>query len=244
MGLLGLAQQSDPPSALRRSLVDAIEALKPDVGVPPQTNAWRIYHVLSQRYAQQFTLREVAASLALGTRQLGRLEASALRALADSLWIRCNLAAQREPGFPRMPDSSISTGTPTQEQELRWLKASYPCEQVRIAELLQAVLSVALPLADALRVQVEHAAPDDLAPVAVQPTTVRQALLNVVTAALRSVPGGRVSVGVNARSPYVDIHVRAHRAAESGFSGKPGFADSMERLEMALAALDTTLLPG
>lgn len=82
-------------ASLRRVLLKAIEALKPEAGVPPQANAWRLYHVLVQRFAEQFGQREAARDLALSIRQLRRQETLALGVLADHLWVRYGLASRQ-----------------------------------------------------------------------------------------------------------------------------------------------------
>lgn len=45
----GLDSGHDPIGALRRHLLAAIQTLKPPAGVPLQSEAWRIYHVLTYR---------------------------------------------------------------------------------------------------------------------------------------------------------------------------------------------------
>ena len=52
VGLFGVQEQPDPPYALRRILVQAIEALKPADDVPPHAQAWRTYDILLHRYVQ------------------------------------------------------------------------------------------------------------------------------------------------------------------------------------------------
>ena len=102
---LGIDRRADPVGALRRTLIEAIEALRPAPSVPPQANAWRVYHVLTQRYVEQFTQKQVATDLALSIRQLRRLEHLALRELADYLQAHYHLApAPRPAGAP--PQSS------------------------------------------------------------------------------------------------------------------------------------------
>ncbi len=208
--LLQVAGCEDPPSALRSVLLEAIDALRPAATVPPQASAWRVYHILSLRYGEQSSQREVATDLALSLRQLGRLEKQALGVLADYLWNRYGLGRS-----PAHSPTASATGrlpaegpTPSQEQELLWLKASSQTEVADAAEMVQAVLKIVLPLARALGVQLECAAPADLPRLAVHVTSTRQALLNIVTAAVQSAPGGRVAVQVEARAlqACIDIH--------------------------------------
>ena len=236
LGLLGLEGRRDPPTALRNSLVEAIESLRPPADVPPQSTAWRLYHILTQRYVEQFTQREVAANLALSTRQLGRLEKRAIRVLADHLYSRHGvalLAARPDAASARGAEATARVGgaTPSREQELRWLKASCPNQPATCAELLEAALEVAAPLARTLGVRTTCQVPQGLPPLSVQLTAMRQALLNILTAAIHSVPGGTVSIEARACAPQVWILVRStpkHLAARP-----PLPEDEGESLQMA-----------
>ncbi|HXF64697.1 MAG TPA: hypothetical protein VNK95_23915, partial [Caldilineaceae bacterium] len=58
---LGLSAHPNAAVALRRTLIEAVEALHPDPTVPAHTNSARYYHLLYQRYVEQFPQQEVAA---------------------------------------------------------------------------------------------------------------------------------------------------------------------------------------
>ncbi len=232
---LGVARRADPPSALRQLLLQPIEALKPAANVPLQATAWRVYQILSQRYAEQFTQREVAANLALGTRQLGRLESTALQTLADHLWAQHNLASRdrvvAQPPTPHAQSPASAIRTPSPEQELQWLEMSCSSEPAEVADLLEAALKVARPLAQALQVQVECYLPPQLPRLAVRLTTVRQALLNILTAAIRSVPGGWVDIEAEVELPQVRIRIRPTLRRQAAYPASAG--RQTEGLELA-----------
>jgi len=212
VGLLGLEQRGDPPSALRRTLLEAIESLRPGPHVPPQSNAWRVYHLLSQRFTEQSTQREVATDLALSIRQLRRQEQLALRVLADYLWNRYNLQ-DKEPeqasAEPAPAEAIVSPNgvAPSREQELEWLKRSSPTEAVHIAELITSQLKVVGPLMASLGVSADCALASDLPLTTVQTTTMRQALVNLLTAAVRAVPGGEVHISATSQAQQIVICV-------------------------------------
>jgi len=141
--------------------------------------------------------------------------------------------------------SSLPAGmaTPTREQELEWLK-SYPREPVSASELIQPALKLVIPLAQALGVSVEHSLPENLPRPVVQLTTVRQALSNVITAAVRAAPHGRVSVSAEAGAAKLVISIRAFILQPGSLSstpltrgrlgaGSPLTADDLDNLEMA-----------
>ena len=83
--MLGLAEPLADPAALRQALVATIARLAPPPGTPVDSNAARIYQVLTYRFVEQSPQQEVANDLALSIRQLRRLEAAAVEVLADAL---------------------------------------------------------------------------------------------------------------------------------------------------------------
>jgi len=233
--LFGLEQRGDSPSALRRILLEAIEALKPGPNVPSQSNAWRIYHLLSERFAEQSTQREVATDLALSVRQLRRQEHLALRVLADYLWSRYNLQDKMPKLAGAKPLAAETTGpqdeaAPSREQELEWLKRSSPLEAVSVAELITSALKVVGPLMTKLGVSADCALPADLPPAMAQRTAMRQALVNLLTAAARTVPGGQVHISAMHQAQWVKLFIKAlAQAAVRGTS----WERYQEDLEMA-----------
>ena len=186
----GLDPQASP-IALRRSLEDAIAALKPAPSVSPDSDSWRSYRVLQHRFIEQFSQMDVANNLGLSVRQLRRQELLALRTLADALADRYHLP----------PESTFSTAAVhegaalNQERELQWVERSIPAEPVDLAEVIQSAVAIAAPLAASSGVQVALVLPDELPRVNVQIGATRQALLNLLTAAIGRAPGGSVRIG-------------------------------------------------
>jgi CheY-like chemotaxis protein len=245
--LLGLEGAANPALALQQKLLQAIESLKPGATVPPQAPAWRVYHILNQRYAGQFAQRDIATNLALSMRQLRRLHLPALQALADLLWARHGLAhkALSQPdGAPPMP---AGLDVLTREQELEWLKRSLPSEAVDVAALIQAVLAVARPLIEALRVHVACAVPDGLPRLAAQPTTVRHALLNILSVAVCYAQDGTIEIRAEARPGQVCVHLHPtsrEKAAPPPLAGKHVENLNMARQLAGLCGGSLELAPG
>lgn len=251
LALLGLDQREDPLTSLRRLLLESIRSLKPGPDVPAQSNAWRVYHILSQRYAEQFSQQEVASDLSLSIRQLRRHETRAVRALADYLWSRHNLQIQEaQDSSKRLATSSVSQagheGAPSREQELEWLRRSFPSERAEVGELIQAALKTIAPLMQVSGARVSCSVPDNLPGLAVQLAPIRQSLLNLLAAAVRCAPGGKVLIEAQRRSWNVII-----RICPSGCQvAAPALSEEdTESLEMArqlarLAGGSLELLPG
>lgn len=217
----------DVPSSLKAALVAGIEALKPRTHVAPQSSAWRTYQILSARYIQQFQQSEVAATLGLGLRQMRRQESAALRVLAQHLWdhhgLRDRIAEQSTP--PQSPSKP-----PSREEELEWLAGSLANEVMPVAELIDAPLKTALPLAQSLGVRLEQSIADGTPLLRVQPTTLRQALLNLLTVAIRCVPGGKVTIATGPHPEGAEIRMESASPA----ANPRGWAEEeMESIEMA-----------
>ena len=100
------------------------------------------------------------------------------------------------------PDAASSP-----EQELQWLEQSLPSEAVAAEEVILPPLRVAAPLAAALGVYLKSSIPDHLPHLMVQLASIRQVLVNVLTAGIHAVPGGRVDLRVTARQQEVCIHI-------------------------------------
>ncbi len=214
--LLGVDHRKEPPLALRRLLTEAIESLKPEPAVPAQAHAWRIYHILSQRYVEQLTQREVATDLGLSIRQLQRQERGALRTLADHLWGNYRLEqATRHSVAPvshdGSPERAAPVAVPSREQEIAWLRQSLPSEPADLIQVVQSALNVVRPLSESLAVAVDCDLSESLPPLAMQRDSLRQALLIMLTAAIRCAPGGRVRVRAETWRWEERVQIRAVR---------------------------------
>jgi CheY-like chemotaxis protein len=249
--LFGL-DEKESPSALRNILVNAIQSLKPDAGVSPQSQAWRTYWVLSHRYLEQFSQSEVATNLGLSVRQLRREEKLALQTLADYLWAHYDLRLRSVDhdavSAGGSDDMALGeSGAASREQELAWLKRSFPSEPCDVAQMIQEALGTIGPLMEALGVRAEWELPEGSPRLAVQRITIQQALMNVLTAAVRSVPGGQISIEAEAHPQQVCVCVHAMRKEPAAPAPQP--SNHAESLEMArqlvtLSGGSLEVLPG
>jgi CheY-like chemotaxis protein len=230
--LFEVDQRDDPSTALRRILVDAVEALKPDASVPPQTETWRTYQVLFHRHVEQFTQSAVADDLGLSIRHLRRQEALALEVLADYLRTHYNLGLkwQNQEAPPARIEGKVDSQTPSREQELDWLQVTRTSKAIGVEEMIQEALETVNPLIQASQVQVDSRVPKDLPRLVVQANTVRQALLSILTAAIRCVPRGRVDIRAEVLDRYVQLTINPvkHRSVPP-----PPSDAGAERLKMA-----------
>lgn len=208
IALFGLKSQASPHTALRRILVEAIQALKPTGDVPPYANSWRIYYILQNRYVEHFSQQTLAANLGLSIRQLRRQERLAEKTLADYLWHKYNL----EVGIQlfNAEDWGDQSGDYSQKgEELDWLRQSLPHEVIRVGEVITCVLRITNPLIRSLHVTVECSLPEGLPPLTGQIHIVKQGLLNLVSAAVQTAACGKMRLAVTSVSEGLQIALQA-----------------------------------
>ena len=233
LALFELEKRNNPIAALRQVLVDAVQALRPRADVPLQSNAWRFYQVLTYRYVEQTNARLVASNLGLSERQLRRAERDAEEQLADYLWARYNLDGKADALLAPSPSSaeepaSARAEMPGREQELEWMRESFPSETVQMAELIDPVFKIAAPLLQASDVQVRCELPPDLAPVTGQLSAIRQVLLNLLIAAARVVPGGQVLLSVQATHEGLCVRIEASYGPNTVPPPQPPIDENLE----------------
>lgn len=219
----GLAARAEASNALRHILVEAIASLRPSEDAPPQSTAWRYYHILYGRYTEQLTQLDIGNDLGLSVRQLRRLEKRALQVLADRLWTQYSLGGKEADTAPAPP-------TPGREEELAWSEAAFPSESVSVDALVHSALETAEPMIRSAQLQVDYEANDGMPRLAVQLVPVRQALLNMLTTTLDWMPEGRLAI--RAEHQPGERHVLVTIAGYASRSSPPPDTET-ERLRVA-----------
>lgn len=223
VALFGLELHAHPATALRSFFVEAIHMLNPNAKVPVQSKSWRAHKILLQRFQEQFTQQEVAIDLGLSIRHLRREEMQAIHLLADELWTTHHLAATWPKVAelkPTTQDSGNGNGNenvngtaiaqmPGWHEEMIWLQESLASEAVEVIDLLQVVLQLIQPLAQSATVQIEFQAAKEPLWVDAQRTTLRQALLNVVSAVIQSTPGGQIVLTTKSEARMAQVNIQA-----------------------------------
>ncbi len=154
---------------LRSLLKETIEMLRPPQGMPSRSPEWRSYLALRYRYVQEMAVGQVEGELGLSRRQLQREIQRGLEALASILW--ANHGAEPKAG------SAAQTAAPAPELESelnQWELSRQTCEVHTLVSDALGLLKAALPPGQA---GVEVNLPSPLAPVLVDTTMTRQALL-------------------------------------------------------------------
>jgi CheY-like chemotaxis protein len=206
-GWLGLDAKPDPARALRQSLTEAIDSLRPAEGSPRGSKHWRACQILRQRFVEQQTQRAVADHVSLSLRQLQREEKAALELLGECLWESRQLESRvKAPAASPLPEAD--GGAPQEDWEA--LKDGIPFQRADLAEILRDTLDTLRGALDENRVSVECAAASQ--PIVARVALLRQVLLNVFNVAMRTAPGGRIQVGNESLPGQAAIHITATAA--------------------------------
>lgn len=229
LALLNVQAQHSPLTALRRMLSDAIESLKPARNVPLDAYAWRIYNILTYRYVERLSQREVADDLALSVRQLRRDEHAAIRVLADQL--RHQYTGDSGVGESPNVYTAVAEMPPGHQRELDWLTKTFPSETVDVVTIVEMALRTISPLLVASSILVTTDIPPGLPPIVGQLAMIRQALLNVLTLAIHAVPSGRIHIAVTTAQKDIRFCIQA----ENGETGAAHLREEMAGESIAVS---------
>ncbi|MCD6287311.1 MAG: hybrid sensor histidine kinase/response regulator [Anaerolineae bacterium] len=214
LALLGIEAGPSPLTQLRRTLSGSIEALKPGSHVPADAPAWRVYNILTYRFVEQLSQRETAADMNLSVRQLRRNEHEAIQVLTHALSHRYELPAPSiQPD--RDGDGKAAAVERDRVQELAWLQQTVPSEVIDVRALLESVISTATPLLRESYVEVVFDVQAGVPLIMGQLATVRQALLNLLSAAVPAATGGHGHIQVSSSDQEVRLTLCMWRGDES-----------------------------
>jgi CheY-like chemotaxis protein len=211
--LFEIDQRHNPMFAMQYIILDAIEALKPTESTPHGSRNWRVYQILRRRYSEQATQREVAVELGLGLRHMQREERLARETLAEYLWTTHDLENRINkftPTAARSTDPSVSSEThvPSRAEELEKLRKSMPVEKTGINEVLEEVFATLGPSSESWKVAMTSSLQENLPEVWLRKPLLRQALLSLVSKAIRCVPGGKVYLETSMSGEQIYILIR------------------------------------
>lgn len=214
--ILPVDPSADKASALRHLLQDAIRHQKPDPAVPNASGASRSYDVLYYRYIEQSSLKEVASEMALSVRQVHRIESTALHDLTD--YLAANYSLSLSPGDldePDLADAALAEAredAPGNQSEMEWLRKTYKSEDILVSDLLVTAIETVTPMVQGGTILLDGHL---VATIRGDITTFRQALVNLLIAAIRSAPGGRVVVRSERARGDIVLQVTASSGQDS-----------------------------
>lgn len=192
--------------ALRRLLLDAIQSLRPQPGVPAQSPDWRIYSLLELRYIERLSPSEAMQQLALGKSQFFRDQARALDTVTNLLWAQVPPEEQRSIAAGAPDGETRDDGEPAERSDqLQFHPVTW--RLIQLSTLLDDLLPVIQPLAESHAVHIELASLYSLSPVRADRVMLRQALLNILTFAVTSTASRRVDVTGASDDEHVHLSV-------------------------------------
>lgn len=186
-------------SAIRVTVLEGIERLKPDASAPRDSRAWRFYKLLSYRYKEGLTQEATAEHLGITTRHLREEQKKAVRVLGRLLW----QDAEPEASQTGAPDWSSQL-----EAELAWLQEKNPAAVTDVGEAVQAVVQIALVLNPNQHIDTEVDLAETDAEALIHPSALRELLLAAITALLRVSSGEVITLRCTPVGQIVRIVVR------------------------------------
>jgi CheY-like chemotaxis protein len=175
--------------AFRQMVTDAIESLKPDTGVTPDSRKTRLYQILQMRYLSQQQLQHILHRLNLSERQFYRDHAKAVQTVSYIL------AEQiKQPlVLPTAPTSSISL-----QSEIELVHRQGEPQQINGLEFLHKTLHAIQGLIDRHQAHIEITATNPRLDLSMDLTVLRQAIIWIMSQLVTHSPSGsRFVVSLN-----------------------------------------------
>jgi CheY-like chemotaxis protein len=195
------ANRATHAQKLRSLLKESLEMLRPPQGLPSRSPEWRSYLALRYRFVQEMTVGQVENELGLSRRQLQREIQRGLEALTSILW--ANHGA--EPAAPSAEPGAAATAPDLESELNQWQLARQSCEvRTLVDDTLGLLKAASAPGQAALEINL----PNSLAPVLVDTTMARQALLMTMRLLLQHASGPITLTAVPQRD-FMEIQLRA-----------------------------------
>ncbi len=233
-----------PASAdvVRQTLLDAIELLKPEAETSLYEADRRQYRQLILRYVEGQSLERIARELSISTRQASRDHQQALGTLARIIEAKIRerrlgsrFSAVSEPSGPL-----LLGGMPDLTDEAVKVAA---CEDPNsdVVQCLNGALGLVEALAATRAVTFVPLLGGALPPVAIGPTLLRQALLNLLVYTCEVVPGTEVILAATDTARGVTLRITCRQGERIGSSRSTGgyTADADRALQAAQQLLET-----
>jgi len=234
--ILGSVDQPASADVVRQTLLDAIEQLKPVTDAPSSDADRRRYRQMILRYVEGQTLEQAARALDISARQASRDHQQAISALSRFV----EQARSEHPTMASWPASKgapnvmSSTDTTDLAQEAAKVAASDEGDS-DLAQSLHGVLGLVERLAADRAVSFVVSLGNALPRVAIGPTLLRQALLNLLVYVCEAAPGSQtiLSAADTARGVILRITCRDNELGNSYLPSRPSPRDASRLLQAA-----------
>ena len=201
---------------LRRAMLEAIESLRPEAGVPADSPDWNAYHILELRYIEGLSPGEVMTQLAVSRSKFFQDQARALAGLTALLWER---RQDREDDVMMPLDDTARARINLIQSESQSLQASAAGETLNLIEVLEDLRAMVIPLASSHGVRVSFATTAAPASVHANRVVLRQALLGLLTYAVKISGDGEVAAECYAEKGEAGLRVHTRTG---GGQASPG----------------------
>lgn len=187
------------PEALRRTLLGAIEELRPSPDTPPSSLAWRRWRGLVLRYVDGASTKQIARELQISDRQVLRDHLQGLNAVAEILWLQIKaqdqwLSREGPPAERSETEGNSLIQREDLEAEVSRVVSLSEEGSTNLAEEFDGAMATVRQLATERQARIEATIPLDLPPAIVTHTVVRQIFLCLLTAAAIDRPMPRIQV--------------------------------------------------
>jgi CheY-like chemotaxis protein len=235
---LDAAGRYDTSSVMQKILADAIEAMRPGsrtVGLPLDQH---LYDILLFRYVQQSSQDEVAHQFGISTRQVRRLQSTALEALGWSLWRQFDLSGRSLAVGGSENSLDVQAGEIEQApaDDFAWLKNQAITTPANPDAILEEVRELVSPLVIQYRVDLQIQKDPNLPKLAVHPVALRQALLSLLGEAIRNSSGGTICLIVQQVQSEVEFDLSVDSWRKPGET--KGLSDARQIAELSGGRLE------
>ncbi len=229
--------------ALRKSIADAIESLRPPDGTPSDDAAWRPYRILDARYIAGLSHTEIEEELFLGKSQYYREHARAMEALSAILWRAWGLERVAED----VPAKELSKepGDPDELAlaEMAELVRQEEPRRVNLVELLGDIIALLASTGQGRDVRIVLRGDRQCLPVLGSPGALRQCLLLAISQTLSALASGFVYLDLRLQGDRATIQIKPEGVI--GPDGPPSYATvgAFVRVAGGCLALETGCTP-
>lgn len=208
---------------LHRTLIDAIEWLRPLGSASPASVEWRRFRHLQLRYVEGESPEQIARYLQVSPRQARRDHAEALDEIARLLWNRFSLHQLSAAGVPSSPaylgirrTERRNAPGDSLDAEISNVTAVPTTAPTQIDEIIRGVVETVSRLSTENRVQIRVATSEALGPIAVNRTVLRQLLLTLLSDAITHHPGAKIDVQAARQDHSLAVIIQVWAADRAG----------------------------
>lgn len=237
--LFDVERRHNPMFALQYIILNAVEALKPNESMPASSRNWRVYQILRRRYSEQATQREVALELGLGLRQMQREENLARQTLAEYLWTTYQLESRVKTLSPSLIQTTVPPAVPAMHapsptEELEKLRETVPAQMTDLEPVIREALKTLGPSLAALGVSAVYKAEASIPRIWSRGPVLRQALVSLVSLAVRYTPGGQVYIQPQVESQQVCLLIHTTTLLQPPAALPKDPANSLQMVEQLM----------